>query len=197
MVICSKQQSSLPLGSNEYYVVLIKIWKTHVPLHREWTTYLQKLKYVLSGSPLLKAPFFRNHVCCTFIFLQRDRDKRTLQFSNGSCAWCYYGHTISILSEAVQEFSTFHAHPWFLVSGNTGWQGLFSSHGHSETRTLVRRYNPMTTVKKRVLEGLRPGKKHCSLLVTHSPSSPGPLIRTTHMGCAAVTGLKFQPPKEN
>lgn len=70
------------MGSNEYYGVLVnKISKTHVPLHRDWTTYLQKLKYILSASPPLKAPFFRNYICCAFIFLQRDREKCMLQFS--------------------------------------------------------------------------------------------------------------------
>lgn len=63
MVICSKQQFFLLMGSNDYYVVLSKRSKAHVALHREWTTYLQKLKYILSASPLLKAPFFRNYVC--------------------------------------------------------------------------------------------------------------------------------------
>lgn len=45
-------------------------------------------------------------------------------------------------------------------------------------------------MEKMMLEGLRPRMKYCNLEVTHTPSSPGSLIRTTHMDYTAAKRLK-------
>lgn len=130
-------------------------------------------------------------------------------FPNGNCAWCHYGHTISTRSEAIQEFITFHTHPLAptftsrVIAGQcqhrlagsvclTGsCRDLAWWRSHHLLGTPPRKYNLTATVKKRMLEGLWPGKKCYSLAVTHSPSSPESLIgRTTHMDRTAAKALK-------
>lgn len=115
-IICSKQQFFLLMESNDYHLGLKEISKTHVPLHRRQTTYLQKLKYILSANPLLKAPPFKESMYAILLYsCKRTERKVYYSFPNGDCVPCHYGHTISTLNETIQEFSTFHPHPWKLM----------------------------------------------------------------------------------
>lgn len=116
------------------------------------------------------SPLFQKLCALNFyIPAKGERETYTAIFQMGVCAWCHYGHTISTLSEAVQEFSTFHAHPWFLVGGNTGWQGVFSSRGHSETCHISQKISSDDHSKE---EGLGGSQTRKNILSPRSDTHP-------------------------